>query len=412
MYSDVEKWCKTCERCILSKAVQPKVKTYMGTVRASRPHEILAIDFTVLEPSTDGRENVLVMTDVFSKYTQTVPTKDQRAGTVAEVLVKNWFQIFGVPSRIHSDQGRNFESSLVQQLCRLYKIEKSRTTPYHPQGNGQCERFNRTLHDLLRTLPPEQKRRWPRHLAQVTFAYNTTVHQTTGMTPYFLMFGREPQLPVDFLVGSESEGDVLMEEWVEEHQKSLAAAYETVQQRIDRKVAQRDSKNQDASIAPDFEEGDLVYTRNHAVKGRNKIQDFWDPTPYQIVRPPPARGVVYSVAPVGQEGPLRQVHRAELRSVPESRVGEQTRDEVIEDCLADSSPNDNTVGRVEPESHPVVENDDVVFEKNVSDELLPGQEPIKETGTSLVFEPRRSTRNTAGQHSNPFRLPQSVQTKV
>lgn len=275
MCSDIEKWCKTCERCVLSKALQPKVKTYMGSVKASRPHEILPIDFTVLEPSTDGKENFLVMTDVFSKYTQTVATKDQRASTVAEVLVKHWFQLFGPPSRIHSDQGRNFESSLVQQLSWIYNIDKSRTTPYHPQGNGQCERFDRTLHDLLRALPPEQKRRWPKHLSQVTYAYNTTVHQTTR-TPHFLMFGREPRLSVDIVMGvEETESDLPLDEWVEEHQKSLNVAYETVQRRLDSKRAQRELREQDQSMAADFEEGDLVYTRNHAVRGRNKIQVFW-----------------------------------------------------------------------------------------------------------------------------------------
>lgn len=107
------------------------------------------------------------MTDVFSKYTQAVPTKDQSAITVARTLVESWFYRFGVPKRIHSDQGRNFESALIRQLCSLYGIEKSRTTTYHPQGNGQCERFNRTLHDLLRSLPPEKKWAWPKYISQL-----------------------------------------------------------------------------------------------------------------------------------------------------------------------------------------------------------------------------------------------------
>lgn len=75
----------------------------MGHLLASRPNEILALDFTLLEPSQNGVENVLVMTDVFSKYTQAVPTRDQRALTVAQVLVSEWFSKFGVPARIHSD---------------------------------------------------------------------------------------------------------------------------------------------------------------------------------------------------------------------------------------------------------------------------------------------------------------------
>lgn len=132
----------------------------MGHLLASRPNEILAIDFTVLEPSSSGLENALVMTDIFTKYTLAIPTRDQRAETVAQVLVAEWFYKFAVPDRIHSDQGRNFESTLIQQLCDLYKVQKSRTTPYHPAGNGQWERFIRTLHNLLRTLPPSRKRDW------------------------------------------------------------------------------------------------------------------------------------------------------------------------------------------------------------------------------------------------------------
>uniref|UniRef100_A0A3B3WQN0 Gypsy retrotransposon integrase-like protein 1 n=1 Tax=Poecilia mexicana TaxID=48701 RepID=A0A3B3WQN0_9TELE len=414
MHSDVEQWCKNCERCVVSKALLPKVKTYMGTIKASRPNEILAIDFTVLEPATDGRENVLVMTDVFSKFTQTVPTKDQRASTVAEALVKHWFQLFGPPVRIHSDQGRNFESKLVHQLCKVYKIEKSRTTPYHPEGNGQCERFNRTLHDLLRTLSPEQKRRWPRHISQVTFAYNTTVHQSTGMTPYFLMFGRKPQLPVDFFVGlSESDGgpDLPLEEWVEEHQKSLHAAYETVHQKVESRRAQR---HQDEDVAPDFLEGDLVYARNHSVRGRSKIQDFYDSTPYQVVRPPSERGVVYSIAPVGQEGPLRQVHRVELRSVPENSGGEGCQETGLEDVQTDIEAGDEMVDLPQSEIQSEAENDDdddVSVDVNSDVQPLSGKKPTQEIDTTIIPELRRSARKTAGQHSNPYRLPCPVQKK-
>lgn len=174
MARDVERWCQQCQRCVLGKAVQPKVRTYWGMLQVTRPNEVLAIDFTILEPASDGCENVLILTDVFTKYSQAIPTRDQRASTVAQVLVHQWFHHFGPPVRIHSDQGWNFKSMLIQQLCQLYGIQKSRTPPYYPQGNGQCERFNRTLHDLLRTLPPAEKRHWPYHLPQLMFAYNTT----------------------------------------------------------------------------------------------------------------------------------------------------------------------------------------------------------------------------------------------
>lgn len=79
---------------------------------------------------------------------------------------------------------------MEQQLCELYGVQTTPTTPYHRQGNGQCEGFNPTLHNLLRTLPIEQKHRWPDHLPQLVFNYNTTPHQSRRESPHFLMFGR------------------------------------------------------------------------------------------------------------------------------------------------------------------------------------------------------------------------------
>ena len=157
MCRNIDQWCQDCGRCLAAKAVQPKVRTHLGNLMASRPLELLAIDLTLLDRASDGTENLLVATDVFSKFAQAYPTPDQKASTVMKVLTERWFYIYGVPKRIHTDQGRNFEGELLQHLCQLYGVEKSRTSPYHPEDNGQCERFNRTLHDLLRTLPVETK---------------------------------------------------------------------------------------------------------------------------------------------------------------------------------------------------------------------------------------------------------------
>ena len=220
---DVENWCKKCERCFLAKAPHPKILPEMRSFLASRPLEVVAVDFTILEPASDSRENVLFVTDIFTKFTQAFATRDQRAQTVARILVKEWFLKFGVPSRLHSDQGRNFEGEVVNELCKFYNIKKSRTTPYHPEGNSQTERFNRTLHDLLRTLSTQKKKRWPDHLAELTYAYNATPHKSTGYSPFYLLFGREPKLTIDIIFGhNQEEGHISVGNWLESHELRMA----------------------------------------------------------------------------------------------------------------------------------------------------------------------------------------------
>ena len=103
-----------------------------------------------------------------------IATPNQKAAKVARVLVRDWFFKFGIPRRIHSDRGRNFEIDVVKELCKMYNIQKSRTTPYHAMENGQCERYSKTLHDRFRTLPPEKKKRLLKYLAEITYIYNAT----------------------------------------------------------------------------------------------------------------------------------------------------------------------------------------------------------------------------------------------
>uniref|UniRef100_A0A665U756 Gypsy retrotransposon integrase-like protein 1 n=1 Tax=Echeneis naucrates TaxID=173247 RepID=A0A665U756_ECHNA len=316
MSSAVARWCQQCDRCQVAKDVHPTAHSYMGHLLASRPNDIVAIDYTTLEPAQNGVENILVLTDVFSKYTIAVPTRDQRASTVAKVLVSEWFYKFGIPARLHSDQGRNFESSLIRQLCSLYGIVKTRTTPYHPAGNGQCERFNRTLHNLLRTLPTSRKRDWNSCLPQVLYCYNTTPHQSTGESPFLLMFGQEPRLPIDFLLGRvESPASGTVHEWMQEHQARLQVAFEGARERL-QLAADRRKRNHDQHVKDlPLGEGQLVYLRDFTARGPHKTQDRWRSVRYKVLRAPKEGGSVYTIAPVEDPSKTKHVHRTMLKAV-------------------------------------------------------------------------------------------------
>ena len=189
MFQDVTNYVKTCPHCQTVKGDYTDPKTKPGTIIANNPMDLLCINFTKVDPSKSGKENILVLTDAFTKFSQAFTTPNQKALTVAKILVDKLFYVYGIPTRIHSDQGRCFDNQIMQHLYALYGVEQSTTMPYNPCGNAQCEQFNHTMIGLLTSLSKEQKDNWPLHLPSLVFAYNAMPHSTTGYQPYELMFG-------------------------------------------------------------------------------------------------------------------------------------------------------------------------------------------------------------------------------
>lgn len=199
---DVRDYVKCCKRCVYGKSPEPEARAPLKNIVTSEPLELVCVDFWSAEDSKNKSVDVLVVTDHFTKLAHAFHCPNQSAKAVAKQLWNNFFCIYGFPKRIHSDQGASFESALISELLSVAGVKKSHTTPYHPMGNGGVERFNRTLGNMIRALPPAAKQRWPRMLKSLTFAYNCTIHETTGYAPFQLMFGRTPRLPVDVLFGS------------------------------------------------------------------------------------------------------------------------------------------------------------------------------------------------------------------
>ena len=156
MHVDVVSYINSCPRCLYRKS-QPD-KAPLLNIEASQPLKLIHLDYLKIEPSKGNIENVLYITDHFTRYAQAFLSKTQTALATAKLLWNNFILHYGFPSKNITDQGRNFESELIENLCQLAGVQKLRTSPYHPQTNGQCKHFNGTLLNMLRTLTPEQKK--------------------------------------------------------------------------------------------------------------------------------------------------------------------------------------------------------------------------------------------------------------
>ncbi len=154
---DVREYVKCCRRCVISKTPEPEGRAPLENIITTEPLELVCIDFWSAEDSANRSLDVLVVTDHFTKMANAFLCPNQSAKAVAHQLWHNYFCVYGFPGRIHSDRGANFESALIAELLNIAGVQKSRTTPYHPMGNGACERMNRTLGNMIRALPAKTK---------------------------------------------------------------------------------------------------------------------------------------------------------------------------------------------------------------------------------------------------------------
>lgn len=143
--------------------------------------------------------------DYFTRWTEAFPIKNQEAITVAETLVENVFARFGCPLELHSDQGRNFESDVFKEMCKLMGISKTRTTPLRPQSDRMVERANQTIENMLSMFVSENQKDWDTHIPVLMMAYRSSVHDSTGISPSEMMLGSEINLPIDLLLGKPCE---------------------------------------------------------------------------------------------------------------------------------------------------------------------------------------------------------------
>ena len=411
MTADVDSWIDNCDRCLRSKS-STQQKAPLVSIKSTYPLEMVCMDYLSLEPTKGGITNVLVITDHFTRFAVAIPTKDQTAKTTAEAFFNEFVVHYGLPAKIHTDQGANFQSELFSHLCLLTGMEKSRTSPYHPMGNGLTERFNRTLISMLRTISPNQKLEWKKHIAPLVHAYNCMRHESTGFSPYELLFGRQPRLPIDLVFGinSESNKDSNMSDYIKELHVHLQESYKKAMERCDKAQAKQKDQFDKKARAMKLDIGDKVLVKNLAIEGKKKLSNFYEEGTSTVVQQINQNIPVYIVR--SEDGKDRTLHRNHLFPVKTHRkptptprkrkTQEKTPQTVVKDQDSDEDKGEETE---EEEIFNIIYNPATMeprtntqeAERNNSDSEDASQETPNATEPQAIIEPpriipRRSTR--------------------
>lgn len=285
MSEDISSFVKFCDVCQRSKTRRRDVPE-LGHI--AEPDEISALSFWSIDlqgpyrSTRRGNRYIIVAIDYLTKWVEARCLKDATAISTARFIVDRIIHRHGVPAgmKLLSDQGANFESKLIRELCEMYGITKLRSSPYHPQGNGAVERENRELKELLRSYTVNSQSDWDDYVEQVVHARNTTVHCSTGFTPFEMVYGRaidrRPVVPPNSSKSEYVDKLRLVREKIE------AAAVDKLKRERRRNEVAHESRERSSY---EFKSGDLVLVTNEANhEGLSKKLEPKYIGPYEIVK--------------------------------------------------------------------------------------------------------------------------------
>jgi len=202
MTNDIQAFCKACVSCQLSKTSnthKQKVPLQLPEIPDQPNFRIHSDLFGPLKSLEGDKKYIMTLTDSFSKMVELVALPDKSAPTIAKAFFERWICRYGAPLQFVSDQGREFTNSVLQALCDLMNIEKSRTSGYCPQSNGQAEVFNKEIRKYLTCFLENRTLEWEDLLPPLAFSYNVCINKATAQSPFFLTYLHQANLPFDLL---------------------------------------------------------------------------------------------------------------------------------------------------------------------------------------------------------------------
>jgi len=282
MYRDVVQFLKTCVACNMRKLRRERPPLQNMQI-PKYPYEQISIDTSGPFPeSYNGNRYIINIIDLFSGWPESFATKSKSAETVAQILIEHIIPRHACPRVIVSDNGTEFCNAVIDQISAFFNIKHIRTSVYHPQANGKCERYNRVQNDMLAKLVDRSQRDWDTKIPAILSAYRTAKNESTKYSPFYILYGRDPVLPVDTLLSPKYryQGD----EYVPTMLENLHNAYHHVRHNLARSH-EKNRQYYDRTAKPvKLKVGDMVYFRNPADDTHSsKLSSHWKPF-YRIVK--------------------------------------------------------------------------------------------------------------------------------
>lgn len=306
MKNQIKDYIKKCPACQLSKTTLRNIKEPMIiTTTSSYAFEKVFMD--IVGPLPRSNKNncyIITLQNDLTKYSCAIPSENHEANTVAHIFVTNFICQYGMPNSIVTDCGTEFLSKVFNEVCRLLKIKKSSTSPYHPQSNGSLERSHRTLGEYLRSFAAKDQLNWDDYIPFAMFAYNSSKHTSTGYQPFELVFGRQVTIPST--LSKPTEPQYNYDDYQFELKRKIQETQEIAKHRlINNKEKAKERYDEKVHSVP-LEVGDKVYLENKA--SRNKLTPKWT-GPFEILEIAPNNVNIVLM----HKGKRKTVHRNLLK---------------------------------------------------------------------------------------------------